>query len=412
MPKQTDTARKQGAKQLDTALVKQLSADDQKKLDTLRRKINYLDNYETDGSHALDRFFASLGITADSVVHIWYYGDSQIEGDRITQDLRILLQQKFGGNGQGFVPFDDVASYRSLDLKTGKGWIKQNVFIHRKARGFGFAGVKFTNHPGDTAYNPVASLIGSAGLRYDRAWLLYGKSQGGQILVSTTQEKEQAVTIPETALSGKVLISGQFSKTLKLKADAPGTDFYGYLLESNHGIQVDNCGIRGHSGDGLFNISDEMLKMQSRMLNTKLVVFHYGNNAIPYLKSEKQTVHVGNEFYRLFVKFKKALPGVSILVVSGGDMGRMVSGEAKAYPYAGMLAREIGKAAEKAGCAFFDMYALMLKEGGILGWKKKGWANLDGHLSPSGQLHFSKVLFQELMREYEVYRLIGKAGSH
>ena len=38
------------------------------------------------------------------IVHIAHYGDSQIEGDRITSSLRYGLQDKFGGEGLGIIP--------------------------------------------------------------------------------------------------------------------------------------------------------------------------------------------------------------------------------------------------------------------------------------------------------------------
>jgi hypothetical protein len=141
------------------------------------------------------------------------------------------------------------------------------------------------------------------------------------------------------------------------------------------------------------------------MLNTRLIVFHYGNNAIPYIRSEAHAAQVGNEFYKLFVKYRKALPHISILVVSGGDMGRIIEEKPQSYPYAGALAVEMGKAAEKAGCAFFDMHALMQSDGGIAGWVKQGKASIDGHLSAYGQKFFAQALHRELMKSYEIYQL-------
>ena len=49
-------------------------------------------------------FFEALG-NADSVkLHIMHYGDSQIEGDRISACLRDSFQSKFGGSGPGVLP--------------------------------------------------------------------------------------------------------------------------------------------------------------------------------------------------------------------------------------------------------------------------------------------------------------------
>ena len=40
----------------------------------------------------------------DRVVRVAHYGDSQLEMDRISQDLREALQDRFGGIGTGFFP--------------------------------------------------------------------------------------------------------------------------------------------------------------------------------------------------------------------------------------------------------------------------------------------------------------------
>jgi lysophospholipase L1-like esterase len=395
-------------KALDTALTRKLNAQIRLKVDSLKSKNNFLENNISENKvKPLDAFFQALLGLGDSTLRIWYYGDSQIEGDRISQDLRTLLQGRFGGNGQGLVPLSDIAGYRNVTLKTGPGWIRHTVFTNRKSSDFGFAGVKFFTAYQDSQFNPYAQIFISNNLRYDKLYLLYGKSNGANITVSTPSGKKSLV-IPQSVLGGKVYVGKAEYGNISLTGNTAGTVLYGYMLEGSKGIQIDNCGIRGHSGDGLFLISDAMLKMQARMLNTKLCVLHYGNNAIPYIRDEKVAEYVGNELQRLFVKFKNALPGVSVLVVSGGDMGRMIDGTAQSYPYAGLLAEKIGEAANRAGCAFFDMHGLMAKDGGIVGWTQKGFAGLDGHLSPAGQMHFAKTLYQELMREYEVYQLLNQ----
>ena len=40
----------------------------------------------------------------DTLSRVIHYGDSQIELDRISQDLREALQKRFGGNGTGMFP--------------------------------------------------------------------------------------------------------------------------------------------------------------------------------------------------------------------------------------------------------------------------------------------------------------------
>ncbi len=43
-------------------------------------------------------------------IRIAYFGDSMIEGDLLTQTVRKLLQQQFGGSGVGFVPITSQVS--------------------------------------------------------------------------------------------------------------------------------------------------------------------------------------------------------------------------------------------------------------------------------------------------------------
>jgi hypothetical protein len=61
-----------------------------------------------------DRFFQQIQEAKDSgkVVHIVHYGDSQLEGDRITAAVREPLQALWGGYGPGMVsPLADIPSY-------------------------------------------------------------------------------------------------------------------------------------------------------------------------------------------------------------------------------------------------------------------------------------------------------------
>lgn len=410
IPQAKDSSSYRITKKAIDTVSKSLSQEARKKLDTLKSKIEFLSNQSLEnGQTSLSVFFDALGLSSDSMIHIWYYGDSQVEGDRITQDLRPLFQGKFGGNGIGYLPFSDVATYRDIETETSENWIKHNVFMHRKSRGFGFSGINFLISNNDSqSVKPFTRIKSRYNATFPATYLLYGKSGGGSISVEdqTNKEKNSKTELKPSESAGMVRISSGFRKMLKVEYDCRGTTFFGYMIGTGKGVYIDNCGIRGHSGDGLFNISNNMLAMQSKMMNTRLIVFHYGNNAIPYIRSKKHAEFVGKEFEKLFRKFRNAIPNASILVVSGGDMGKKQGDEEVPYENAALLAQIMEETALKNGCAFFDMYALMKKDGGILGWKKKGWANLDGHLTPAGQAKFAKTLFTELMREYAVHQIM------
>ena len=52
----------------------------------------------------LDPFFDALEAARKHPMRILHYGDSQLEGDRITSVLREAFQGKFGGSGVGMIP--------------------------------------------------------------------------------------------------------------------------------------------------------------------------------------------------------------------------------------------------------------------------------------------------------------------
>ncbi|MDG2363270.1 MAG: hypothetical protein P8L80_04110, partial [Flavobacteriales bacterium] len=50
-------------------------------------------------------FFEKLnGLNSDAKLHVFHYGDSQIEGDRITGRIRSSWQKTWGGSGPGLIP--------------------------------------------------------------------------------------------------------------------------------------------------------------------------------------------------------------------------------------------------------------------------------------------------------------------
>ncbi|HSR53768.1 MAG TPA: GDSL-type esterase/lipase family protein [Acidobacteriota bacterium] len=71
---------------------------------------------------ALRPFFQALAEHSDEeVVRVVHYGDSQIEGDRISDFLRQRLQQRYGGCGVGLVPIFDPMPVRVSVFQEASG---------------------------------------------------------------------------------------------------------------------------------------------------------------------------------------------------------------------------------------------------------------------------------------------------
>ena len=73
--------------------------------------------------------------TGKEKIRIGYFGDSFIEGDLITKDLRQMLQDNFGGNGVGFMPVTSIsAGFRTSIIHSfSKDWEDINFKSDDKA---------------------------------------------------------------------------------------------------------------------------------------------------------------------------------------------------------------------------------------------------------------------------------------
>ena len=81
---------------------------------------------EKSSDNPLQGFLDSLRYSRGQI-RILYYGDSQIEGDRVTSYLRHNLRTVGGGTGPGlFMPLMPVMYTKSLWLNSSSNWIRYN----------------------------------------------------------------------------------------------------------------------------------------------------------------------------------------------------------------------------------------------------------------------------------------------
>lgn len=377
--------------------------------DSLNASLKYL--YFSPKSDLLESFFVRLNAAAKQSLRIWYYGDSQIEGDRITKELRAELQKQFGGFGLGFVPLSNPASYTQLELGVQSDWNKYNCFQHRKkTTHFGPSGLVFIpKDKNPNKWNIInfnvlkslkykqLSLQCAADSGYTIEWRKLKDSFWKPANKIVTQGYINAFLIGDSALYGN----------LELRCKGNGLKVFGLNFEGpSKGVYLDNFGIRGHSGDGLRAISSSLLQQTAKAQGTGLAIFHFGNNMIPYLKSDpKSEKWVKNILRTLFQKYRTCCPNMSFLVIGPGDMGYQKGEEVACYASCPILNRWMREVAMEEGMAYFDYYQMIQDKGGILSWRTSHIASLDGHLGPRGQKIFALELSQELLHAYEAFRL-------
>ena len=84
-------------------------------VDTCKTGITCIEDYSDSTMRGMKHFYEALSKvkTMKRPVRIAYFGDSFIEADIFTADLREMLQQEFGGCGVGYVPVtSSISGYR------------------------------------------------------------------------------------------------------------------------------------------------------------------------------------------------------------------------------------------------------------------------------------------------------------
>lgn len=379
-----------------------------------------------------DRFFDRVLQAKDSeeVVHIVHYGDSQLEGDRITATFREAIQALFGGSGPGMVPpLADIPSFVFNGHSTG------NLSRHRI---FGPA----AEHAPNNRYGPLAQttdLNGSATFSFkknlhQKNFPNAGKFQKIRILASKANLKTRLVykaTVVDTILNDSIpkyrtrlqkflatdpkietypnlsvytwnLLHETESITLTVSGRA---SLYTIVLDGASGVGIDNVAMRGSSGTIFTKMDNGLLGASLKAINTKLILMEYGGNLVPSV-TRANLGWVERTLERQILALQKAVPDADILFIGPADMSKKVNGKWTSYPNLEMTVEKIREVALKNGCAYWDMYRVMGGKNAMVSWVKEK-PPLGGpdyiHFTRAGASRIGELLYNAVKIHYDYY---------
>lgn len=379
-----------------------------------------------------DRFFDRVLQAKDSeeVVHIVHYGDSQLEGDRITATFREAIQALFGGSGPGMVPpLADIPSFVFNGHSTG------NLSRHRI---FGPA----AEHAPNNRYGPLAQttdLNGSATFSFKKSlrkkkFPNAGKFRKIRILASKANLKTRLVykaTVVDTILDDSIpkyrtrlqkflatdpkietypnlsvytwnLLHETESITLTVSGRA---SLYTIVLDGASGVGIDNVAMRGSSGTIFTKMDNGLLGASLKAINTKLILMEYGGNLVPSV-TRANLGWVERTLERQILALQKAVPDADILFIGPADMSKKVNGKWTSYPNLEMTVEKIREVALKNGCAYWDMYRVMGGKNAMVSWVKEK-PPLGGpdyiHFTRAGASRIGELLYNAVKIHYDYY---------
>lgn len=390
------------------SLEKQTSKKKLKKMSPLAQEVSPFEDF-SENKQGLKAFAAALKqLKVDKTkVRIAFFGDSFIEGDMLTSDIRDTLQYIYGGSGVGFVPITSpVAGFRGTILHEFENFESYSIVAKRIAGiNLGIAGTCDIPLVGNKLNyvipyrNKVYSSFSEAQLFYqntgsDSAVLDYNINDSDHKVLLATNSNVNVLSIKSKA-ARRINFSFPALQTLQL---------LGVSFENNSGLYLDNFGMRGNSGVGLGYISSNTYKQFQKIRNYKLVILQYGLNAM----SEKDT---NTEWYTrsmggVISKIKQCFPDASILLLSVSDRSTKKNGKYVTIPNIYRFVNAQRNLALQHKIMFWNMFEAMGGEGTMAAWaqKKPPFANKDfTHLTFKGAKQLSRLFCKSLAHELKKY---------
>ena len=371
-------------------------------------------DFGTDGVPALTHFFQALNEVKKQKkkVRIAYFGDSMIEGDLISQDLRTAMQDVFGGNGVGFVPVTSiVAGFRKSVTHSFGNWTTFNLLDTVPAHhNLGISGYSFIPKTVTDLFDANAgdSWVKYAAVnqrhlnKFYKTKLLYGKSEGeNYVLINNVTYK-----LDGTKPVNQLIINANkpYSSIHASFRCKNSLDIFGFSMESDTGAFVDNFSFRGNSGLPISKIKQTIYSGTNDCLNYDLIILEYGLNAVSSKVTDYSWYERGME--KVIKHIKESFPGASILLVSVGDKGYRVNDAYETDPSVPIFVEVQKRMAEENNLAFWSLYNAMGGNGSMVKWVEGDtvWANKDyTHFNFKGAHKVGKLLFNKLMSEYNDY---------
>ena len=305
-------------------------------------------------------------------VRVAHYGDSQIELDRISSNLREALQTRFGGLGTGMFPAMTTTPMASVSHYASGGFSFYTMIVDSTTR-----------RAGHNRYGPLTQVTSFSG--------------NGTVNLRVQKQKStlehvrhfQSVSI----LYGRP--SDDFTATVQSDTLNPVP-----VTRTKDGVTWTTWTFRRP-------VEKATLKLAGSA--ESLVILQFGGNFVPAAGSSKAISGYMDQVREQIAYYREVAPDAKILFIGPSDMaastedGRIVS-----YRRLPELVDSLKTVSLASGAAYWDLYRMMGGQNSMAQWVRHypAYAGPDYvHFTPTGAKLVGETLSRSLLTYYDFYDL-------
>ncbi|MET3045834.1 hypothetical protein [Flavobacterium covae] len=341
-------------------------------------------------------------------IRIAWFGDSQIEGDLMTQDLREMLQSYFNKKkGVGFVPINSIsADFRQTASSKTAGIFETFNFKQNPKKNVFLSGYSFLSSDLDIT---LQNNIKKDSAQILEKWLLFGKGND----ISITQNGIQTNYKADKNFN-KILLDKSVSNSIHFNAKFSNTPIYGVSFEPESGIVLDNFSFRGITGVELDKISIELLQNLNQENYYDLIVFQYGVNLM-FRANDLNYDYYYQKMTPIIKKFKKEMPKTDFLIFSCSDRAFKYNNEWKTAIGIDSLIKIQARLSYDNKIPFYNLFNSMGGKGTM-----KKWVDTIPTMASKDYIHFNnrgskvvaKIIFKSIQKEFEKIKTKSKKQNN
>jgi len=354
----------------------------------------------------LSYFYDALKSAKSKTVRIAHYGDSGIEGDYITADVREAFQNKFGGSGVGWlgITSQDITFRQTTKHTFSSNWETAALYLSNpKNIPLGISGEAFI--PKGNAWVQYETTPFKRTLGYfSIVKLYYSNAKKSQIFYSFDGGSKQTVTLkPGSSVQELILKPASRAKSIKIEfPTADQATFYGVSLENESGVYTDNLPLRGNTGVDLGSLQFNMLKDFGKYLDYKLIILEFGLN----IAGSRQTNYdwYEKEMVKVINNLKAVFPKTSFLMISVQDKSMKKGSNFITDPAIMKLLETQKNIVKQTDIAFWNLFDAMGGENSMHSWvyANPPLASADHiHFNPTGAQKVGNLIAVALLEKYK-----------